>query len=127
MSQFNPLLIKGLTNSEDLSNKKWFFAQMSNDNEVKLADGSVKPIGVIYDVNSADATSGGAVGIITHGTAKLVVKKNADNAYPSAGDYIVASSVGYGIKRKDEDYILVRAMALESASADGDIIEVILI
>ncbi len=126
MAEQTPLLIRSFKNATDLSGKMYHFVDLSADNTVSLANGTKKPIGVLQETNKPGMV-GVPVGVVVVGTTKVAVKKNANNDYPSAGDFIIAASDGMGIKRGTEDISLVRGMALQSASADGDIIEILLI
>jgi len=126
MSQQKNELVLSFKNSADLSAKQYYFVGISADQSVNVSGASAKPVGVLIEPNKSGYTNV-PVGVCVLGTAKIVVKKNADEALPAAGDYIVSASDGKGMKLKSETVDLNRGIALESASAEGDIIEILLV
>lgn len=102
--------------------KQYTFVKMSADFKVTTAGAGERPIGVQQDLGKADAHV--YVRLIPGGTSKLRVDGNA--AAIVAGDILKVAANGKGVKAAsaNDDYY---AIALEGSTADGDVIEAVLV
>ncbi len=115
MSQMQPTLIKSFKAASDLSAKQYYFVRLTGEYTVDVGNATTRPVGVLYETNTADKT----VGVIVSGTAKVI----AGGAI-SAGALIVCNASGKAIARTTEDPELIIGQALESAAAADQIIEI---
>ena len=105
--------------STDLSSYQYHFVKLDSNNKAALAGANDAIFGILQD--KPDAADEEALVAIA-GVSKLVVDANSVNI--AVGDRLAANSNGHGVKTTTEgdDY---GAIALESATADGVIIKVL--
>lgn len=103
----------------DLTSNQYYFVELGGSaNEVDVCDGATdKPLGVLQ--NKPD--SGEAANVRVEGSTKVVASGSI-----SKGAYVGTDGNGKATA-KSSDQDIVRGIALNAASSDGDIIEIKLI
>jgi hypothetical protein len=121
MAQSMPVLQKTFKAAGDLSLLQFTFVKLSADYTVAACGDGEAPIGILQN-NPAVAGLGAVVRLL--GTSKLKVDGNASAI--SAGSLLKSGADGAGHVTTTNKH-KVAAMALEGSTADGDIIEVMML
>jgi len=120
MSQQSNTVYKTFVAGADLSSGQHLFVELGSNGTVTICNAATDvPIGVLTDFYRA--TPGQSVTVAIGGTVKV----KAGGAI-TAGAWVGTGADGKAVA-KSEDGDIVRGIALESASADGDIIEIMLV
>jgi hypothetical protein len=116
MSQSNPVN-RSFKAAADLSSYQYHIVKMSAGNTVNIGDANCNGIGILQNKPSA---ANEAATVAIGGTSKMVAGEAI-----AVGKMITCKSDGHG-EVADAAAEFVIGMALEAASADGDIIEVLI-
>lgn len=120
MSQQSNTVYKTFIAGADLTGKENLFVELTGAHTVDVCKGTNDvPIGVLTDYYRAE--QGQSVTVAIGGTVRV----KAGGAI-TVGSFVSTDSNGKAVA-KTEDGDVARGIALEPASADGDIIEVLLI
>lgn len=121
MSQMSNTVYKSFVAGADLSSARYLFVELgSNANEVTVVNATTDiPIGVVTDFYRG--TQGMPVTVAIGGTTKVVAGGSI-----SKGAW-VGPGTGGKAAAKTNNGDIVRGIALESATADGEIIEILLV
>lgn len=121
MSQMSNTVYKSFVAGADLSSARYLFVELgTNANEVSVVNGATDiPIGVVTDFYRG--TQGMPVTVAIAGTVKVV----ASGAI-TKGAWVGSNAAGKAAAKTNNGDI-VRGIALESATADGEIIEILLV
>src|SRR5690606_14845824 len=120
MSQQSNTVYKTFIAGADLTGKENLFVELTGEHTVDVCKGAMDvPIGVLTDYYRAE--QGQSVTVAIGGTVRV----KAGGAI-HFGSFVGTDGNGKAVA-KTEDGDVARGIALESASADGDIIEVLLI
>ena len=117
MAESHPGIVMTFKASGDLSSYQYHFVYLSAANTVSLCGANGKAIGILQ--NKPDAANESAEVMVT-GVSKLVAGEEIDR-----GRFLTSKSDGHA-EEVDAAGEFARAIAIEAAAADGDIITVLL-
>ncbi len=118
MASEQPLGVVSLEAAGDLSAKQFLFMEVDSNGQIDATNATTDPtIGVLQDKPAAQGRSGS---VATVGISKVVA-----GAAVAAGAKVMPSAAGKAITYTTSNHCA--GLALEAASADGDVIRVLLL